>query len=283
MVKEREDVNGPFLQGPSEDSDLGQADRDSMGEFNGPGLHLSLAHCGVGLAVGSDHLLVDAPGGLVVARSVDRCRRGGYGGPGTRDRRPGSGCPWSSCWTRRRHWSRASRARRTAWNGSITAVAVGTSSLAAVLNPVNPSIATTSTPSRHALNTALERPSTMSSNLTGPIPDPDRGQVNDHGDALVTAGGMASHMFVNTDGDDPRSSIKTRLPSARAASLAVFHDTANAPRSEPRSGAASQTQPASTVTSPGTTSNTTQPPSSRPDATRTHNHAHALLCDEPDF
>lgn len=31
--KECEDVGGPFLQGPSEGSDLGQAGRDSMGEF----------------------------------------------------------------------------------------------------------------------------------------------------------------------------------------------------------------------------------------------------------
>lgn len=65
------------------------------------------------------------------------------------------------------------------WNGSITTVAVGSFSLAAVLNPVNPSIATTTfAPSRHALgrgashalNAALEWPSTMSSNLAGPVP-----------------------------------------------------------------------------------------------------------------
>lgn len=65
------------------------------------------------------------------------------------------------------------------WNGSITTVAVGSSSLAAVLNLVNLSIATTTfTPSRHALgrgashalNAALGWPSTMSSNLAGPVP-----------------------------------------------------------------------------------------------------------------
>ena len=57
-------------------------------------------------------------------------------------------------------------------------LAVGSSSLAAVLDQVNPSIATTSTPSHralghcasHALNAALEQPSTMSSNLAGPVP-----------------------------------------------------------------------------------------------------------------
>ena len=37
-----------------------------------------------------------------------------------------------------------------AWKGSITATASGSTSLVAVLKPVNPSIATTSTASRHA-------------------------------------------------------------------------------------------------------------------------------------
>lgn len=68
--------------------------------------------------------------------------------------------------------------RRTTWNGSITGTASGSSSAAAVLNPVNPSIATTSTPSRHAcglsashcLNACLDRPSTMSSSRAGPVP-----------------------------------------------------------------------------------------------------------------
>ena len=53
-------------------------------------------------------------------------------------------------------------------------LAVGSSSLAAVVNPVNPSIATTSAPSHHALGT-LRQPrfgaaSIMSSNLAGPVP-----------------------------------------------------------------------------------------------------------------
>ena len=60
----------------------------------------------------------------------------------------------------------------------MTATASGTVSAAAVLKPVNPSIATTSIPSRNAgvwassqvLNTALERPSTMSSSRAGPVP-----------------------------------------------------------------------------------------------------------------
>ena len=65
----------------------------------------------------------------------------------------------------------------------MTATASGSSSVVAVLNPVKPSIATTSTALRQAwsrsdsqvLNTCLERPSTMSSSLAGPLPE--RGPV----------------------------------------------------------------------------------------------------------
>ena len=59
----------------------------------------------------------------------------------------------------------------------MTAVASGNSSVVAVLKPVNPSMATTSTSARHAsgraashvLNACLERPSTMSSRRAGPV------------------------------------------------------------------------------------------------------------------
>ena len=59
----------------------------------------------------------------------------------------------------------------------MTVTASGSSSLAAVLNPVGPSIAMTWTPSRQAwgrsasraLSTALERPSTMSASREGPV------------------------------------------------------------------------------------------------------------------
>src|SRR5215211_1899095 len=43
-----------------------------------------------------------------------------------------------ACWMRRRQRSRASPARRTTWKGSMTAVASGSSSVVAVLNPVKP-------------------------------------------------------------------------------------------------------------------------------------------------
>src|SRR5215213_4890188 len=60
----------------------------------------------------------------------------------------------------------------------MTATASGSSSVVAVLNPVNPSIATTSIPSRQdwgrsasqVVNACLKRPSTMSSSRAGPVP-----------------------------------------------------------------------------------------------------------------
>ena len=83
---------------------------------------------------------------------------------------------WSSCPVRLRHSSRASPARCTTWKGSMTAVASGSSSAAALLNPVNPSIATISIFSRHVwgweasqvLKTCLDRPGTMSKSREGP-------------------------------------------------------------------------------------------------------------------
>ena len=84
---------------------------------------------------------------------------------------------WSSCPVRLRHSSRASPARCTTWKGSMTALASGSSSAAALLNPVNPSIATISMRSRHVwgweasrvLKTCLERPGTMSKSREGPL------------------------------------------------------------------------------------------------------------------
>ena len=71
------------------------------------------------------------------------------------------------------------------WNGSITVVAVGSFSLAAVLNLVNLSIATTFIPSRHALGRggshAFERGfGVVLDHVEQPGrsgPGPDRGQV----------------------------------------------------------------------------------------------------------
>ena len=129
-------------------------------------LAISCAAAGpVGFAVGGDHALVDAPGRfdldvLVVGEQRlepllllvgEQVGAGVQGPAGPVERVVGAAAvAVEVCWTRRRHRSRASPARRTTWKGSITATASGSSSVVAVLNPVNPSIATTSTPSRQA-------------------------------------------------------------------------------------------------------------------------------------
>ncbi len=69
--------------------------------------------------------------------------------------------------------SKASPASLTTWNGSITATALGNSSVVALMNPVNPSIATTSTLSRNAF-----------------------------GDVLVTTPCMAPHVLVHPEHPD---------------------------------------------------------------------------------
>ena len=74
--------------------------------------------------------------------------------------------------------SRASPASLITWKGSITVTAWGTSSAAAVLKPVKPSIATIVMPSRQAcgcsdsqvLKACFERPSTIANNRLGPVP-----------------------------------------------------------------------------------------------------------------
>ena len=119
----------------------------------------------------------------------------------------------------------------------ITATASGSSSLVAVLKPVNPSIATTSTPSRQdlsgspsqVLNTCFDRPSTISSSRAGPVPS----RIGVRSMITVTylsprrvwRQQCSSTPITRTPSNRCGSSINTRLPSASTASFAVFHDT----------------------------------------------------------
>lgn len=119
-----------------------------------------------------------------------------------------------SAGTRRRHSSSAPPSRRVTWKGSITVTKSGSSSTAAVLKPVNPSIATTSIPSRQAssrslsrvLKTCLERPSTMSSRRA-PGSIADRREVDDDGDVPVTAARMPPDLLVDPDYLDPVEAV----------------------------------------------------------------------------
>jgi hypothetical protein len=134
-------------------------------------------------------------------------------------------------------WSSASPANRTTWEGSITATAFGSSSVAAVLNPVKPvHHDDLRAPARHiascsasqVLHACLERSSTMSSSRAGALAD--TGQVDDHGDVVVAAAGVPPHVLADpmtsTPSNRPGWLIKTRLPSASTALLAVFQDAA---------------------------------------------------------
>ena len=124
----------------------------------------------------------------------------------------------SSCPVRLRHSLRASPARYTTWNGSMTALAPRSSSVAAYLNPVNPSIATISMRSRHVsdwetsqvLKTRLERPGTISRSREGP----QRSRIGVTSKMTVTylsPYGVCRHTCSSTP--------MTRTPSHRAGSL----------------------------------------------------------------
>lgn len=115
--------------------------------------------------------------------------------------------PSVSRWIRRRHWSSASPDSLATWNGSITVTASGSSWLAAVLNPVKPSIATTSAPSRQArgraasqvLNTLLERPRYHVQQPRGTCLVTYRSEIDDDGDEPATAPGVAPDVLVDAD------------------------------------------------------------------------------------
>ena len=141
---------------------------------------------------------------------------------------------------RLRHSSRASPARCTTWKGSMTAVASGSSSAAALLNPVNPSIATISMLSRHVagweasqvLKTCLERPGTISNSREGPLRS-WTGVTSKMTVTYLSPYGVWRHTcsstpMTRTPSNRVGSLISERSPSARTAVLAVFQDTARA-------------------------------------------------------
>ena len=105
------------------------------------------------------------------------------------------------------------------------------------MKPVNPSIATTSIPSRQSfgrwlsqvLNACLERPWTMPGSRAGPVPSriPVRSviTVTYVPPRLVWRRTCSPAPIAVTPPDRVVSSIRARLPSARTASLAVFGAT----------------------------------------------------------
>lgn len=191
LVEVREDVSGSLLQRAAEPAELDQSGRDAAGDSIDHALHGLPPGGAIRVAVGGDHALVDPPGRLDLDMLLrgEQCLQAGLL-PVNEEPRPGmesaagrvervalpSAPAEHVALNTAAAVIEAVPARRTTWNGSITAVAVGISSAAADLKPVNPSIATTSTPSRQLLgraasqvfNTCFERPSTMSSSREGP-------------------------------------------------------------------------------------------------------------------
>ena len=112
---------------------------------------------------------------------------------------------------RLRHSSRASPARCTTWKGSMTAVASGSSSAVALLNPVNPSIATISMHSRHVSGReASQVLKTPCGAAWDHVQEPggtaaivDGCHVQDDGDVFVVVGGVAPHVFIHANDTHP--------------------------------------------------------------------------------
>lgn len=135
---------------------------------------------------------------------------------------------------RLRHSSKALPARCTTWKGSMTTVASGSFSAAALVNPVNPSIATISILSRHVsgweasqvLKTCLERPGTMSKSREGPL----RSRMGVTSKITVThlswcgvwRHTCSSTPMTRTPSNRVGSLIRRRWPSPRTAVLAAL-------------------------------------------------------------
>lgn len=119
----------------------------------------------------------------------------------------------------------------------MTSTASGSSSFAAVLNPVKPSMATTSIRSRHAgscwlshsLKAFLERPSTMSNNLAGPLPSRSGVRsmitVTNLSPLRVCRHTCSSTPIVVTPSKRCSSFMRTLRPSSRTEVLAQSQDT----------------------------------------------------------
>ncbi len=119
----------------------------------------------------------------------------------------------------------------------MTSTASGSSSAEAVLKPENPSIATTSMPSRHSfgrsfnhcLNTCFERPATMSSRRAEPVPSligvRSMMTVTYLSPRRVWRQTCSSTPMTFTPSNRVGSLISSRLPSTRTALLAVSHAT----------------------------------------------------------
>ena len=143
---------------------------------------------------------------------------------------------------RLRHSSKALPARCTTWKGSMTVVAPGSSSAAALLNPVNPSIATISIRSRHVsgweanqvLNTFLERPGTMSKSREGPLRSRMGVTSKTTVTILVAVRGVAPHVFIHAN--DTHAFTPGRIVDERALAFGQDSSVSGSSRTRPGPG-----------------------------------------------
>ena len=186
-VEVGQDVGGALGQGPSERDDLAQRARHAVADRLDQLLHLPPPVGPVRFAVGRDHPLVDPPGRLdlqvlIVGEQVlqlvlllvgEQVGAGVQGPAGGVVRVAVTATATAGVLLD----PAAALVEGVTGQAHMTATASGSSSVAAVLNPVNPSIAT-STPSRHTSSRSLshcwkaclERPATMSSSRAGRVP-----------------------------------------------------------------------------------------------------------------
>jgi hypothetical protein len=122
-----------------------------------------------------------------------------------------------ACWIRHRHPSKASRARRTTWKGSITAAASGNSLDGSGLEAgesVHRDDLDLVAPARFPLSEPL--PERLFGTAFDHVEQPgwagvvaDRRQVDDHGDVLVAASSVAPDVLICRSQDRARSSAES--------------------------------------------------------------------------
>ena len=193
VVEVGQDVPGSAFECPAQPDELGQTPRYTRGgqgvDF---GLHQGLTHVRVGRPVGVDNVLVDAPGDLerdvlltgeqvedpVLLTWREQARAGVQHPAGLVQGIRGTPAPVVEFLPGAPSALIESITGKVYdGKGSMTALASGSSSAAALLNPVNPSIATISMRSRHVsgreasqvLKTCLERPGIMSKSRERPL------------------------------------------------------------------------------------------------------------------
>ena len=106
----------------------------------------------------------------------------------------------------------------------MTALASGSSSAAALLNPVNPSIATISIRSRHVsgreasqvLKTCLEQPGTISKSRKGPLRSRMGVKSKITVTILVAVRGVSPHVFIHANDAHPLETIRITCECALA-------------------------------------------------------------------